>query len=104
MISPAEAFRAEINAGIARNDYLLGIVFTTPPARRDDLSRLEGISASECHALEAYGVHSFKQIGFWDRDHADEFARRLGLKDKARATKWIGQAIKLLQETGGGAS
>ena len=103
-ISPAEAFRAEISAGIARNDYLLGIVFTTPPAQRDDLSKLDGISASECDALEAYGVHSFKQIGFWDHDHADEFARRLGLKDRARAAKWIGQAVKLHQESGGAAS
>jgi hypothetical protein len=104
LISAAEAFRAEINAGIVRNDYLLGIVFNTPPAQRDDLSKLDGISAAECDALRAYGVHSFKQIGLWDREHADEFARRLGLKDKARAAKWIDQAVKLLQESRGGAS
>jgi len=103
-ISPADAFRAELSAGIARNDYLLGIVFTTPPAQRDDLSRLNDITASECDALRAYGVHTFKQIGLWDRDHAEEFARRLGLRDKSRAAKWIREAVKLHQESGGGPS
>ncbi len=103
-ISPGEAFHVELSGGTVRNDYLLGIVFNTPPQPCDDLSKLEGITESERNGLEAYGVHRFKQIAFWDHDHADEFARRIGLKDKRRAINWIGQASRFLQETGGAVS
>jgi hypothetical protein len=103
-ISPAEAFRSELNGGLVRNDFLLGIVFNAPPEPCDDLSKLDGISGREREALEAYGVHRFKQIAFWDDDQAEEFARRLGLKDRGRAIRWIGQAARLIQASGGAPS
>lgn len=103
-VAPSEAFHAELTGGIVRNDYLLGIVFINPPQQCDDLSKLDGITRPERETLEAFGVHRFKQIAYWNHDHAEEFARRLGLRNKERAVKWIGQAASLCQETGGAPS
>ena len=93
--NPSDIYRAELDSGIVRNDFLLGIVFKNVPAHPDELGEIRGIDTSVQSALQSFGVHTFKQIALWTHDQADEFTRRLGLNMPGVSARWIHEAREL---------
>ena len=96
--SVTDFFRTQIQDGRVRNDFLLGVLYRQPPEHADDLARIVGLPHDALHALHGYGVHTFEQISYWSHDQAEEFARRLGLKNRHEPLKWVAQAEKLVAE------
>ena len=94
-LNPADIYRAELDSGLVRNDFLLGIVFRNTPDHADDLGRIRGIDPGVQSSLQSLGVHTFRQIALWTHDQADEFTRRLGLHMPGVSARWIHDAREL---------
>lgn len=77
----------------------LGIVYRTPPAGADDLTRIPGIGELVAAWLRDCGVYRFRQIADWSMDNAQAFAVRLDLPvERILQEGWISKAAALAEE------
>ncbi len=95
------AFTAELDAGNARVDDDLGLLFDAPPAAADDLTRIKGIATVLNRKLNDFGVYTYRQIAGWDESVVGEFSKRLSFKDRVQRDDWVGQARRLHSEING---
>lgn len=94
----------EQSGGRMRHDEVLGMVYTQPPKRKDDLKRISGIAQVLEKKLNAFGVYTYRQIMEWDPVAVAEFSKLLSFRDRIERDDWIGQARSLQYETYGRAA
>ena len=92
------------SGGRMRRDEVLGMVYTQPPKRKDDLKRISGIAQVLEKKLNAFGVYTYRQIMEWDAVAVAEFSKLLSFRDRIERDDWIGQARGLHYETYGRAA
>ena len=90
--------------GRLRRDEVLGLVYTQPPKRKDDLKRISGIAQVLEKKLNAFGVYTYRQIMEWDEVAIAEFSKLLSFRDRIERDDWTGQARNLQYETYGRAA
>ena len=90
--------RETMPAGSTRHDSLLGIVYTMPPERSDDLQRISGVGEALEKKLNALGVYSFKQVMDWDDVAVAEISKLLSFEDRVVREEWREQARELFKE------
>lgn len=95
---------AENSGGRMRRDEVLGMVYTQPPKRKDDLKRITGIAQVLEKKLNAFGVYTYRQIMQWDVVAVEEFSKLLSFRDRIDRDDWIRQARDLHEETYGRAA
>ena len=84
------------SGGRLRRDELLGIVYTQPPKRKDDLKKITGIAQVLEKKLNAFGVYTYRQIMEWDAVAVAEFSKLLSFRrDRIDRDNWIEQARDL---------
>lgn len=100
--SEYESRIAEAYGGAQGGAFLklpLGIVYRTPPAGADDLTRIPGIGELVAVWLRDCGVYRFRQIADWSMDNVRAFAGRLDLPvERILQEGWIGKAAALADE------
>ena len=64
-----------------RTDKTFGLLYETPPADKDDLSRLAGIDAAAAARLNAAGIYKFDQMKSLDDKQAMKLAEKFQLPD-----------------------
>jgi NADH-quinone oxidoreductase subunit E len=79
-------------------------VYTQPPARQDDLTRIRGIVEPLENQLHALGVYTYQQIMDWDTAAASEYSRLLSCSDSIAREGWIEQAARLHRQLYGRAA
>lgn len=89
------AFEQDLNAGNARLDDTLGLVFDTAPPDSDDLTKIKGIATVLNGKLNGFGIYTYRQIAAWDDEVVEEFSNRLSFKDRVQRDDWVGQAKRL---------
>ena len=94
----------EDTGGRLRRDEVLGMVYTQPPKRKDDLKRISGIAQVLEKKLNAFGVYTYRQIMEWDSVAVAEFSKLLSFRDRIERDDWMGQARNLYYETYGRAA
>ena len=94
----------EASGGRMRRDDVLGMVYTQPPKRKDDLKRISGIAQVLEKKLNAFGVYTYRQIMEWDPVAVAEFSKLLSFRDRIERDDWVGQARNLHYETYGRAA
>ena len=94
----------EETGGRMRHDEVLGMVYTQPPKRKDDLKRISGIAQVLEKKLNAFGVYTYRQIMEWDPVAVAEFSKLLSFRDRIERDDWIGQARNLHYEAYGRAA
>lgn len=92
------------SGGRMRRDDVLGMVYTQPPKRKDDLKRISGIAQVLEKKLNAFGVYTYRQIMEWDAVAIAEFSKLLSFRDRIDRDDWIGQARNLQYENYGRAA
>lgn len=92
------------SGGRMRRDEVLGMVYTQPPKRKDDLKRISGIAQVLEKKLNAFGVYTYRQIMDWDSVAVAEFSKLLSFRDRIERDDWIGQARNLHYEVYGRAA
>lgn len=91
----SSAFAADLDAGNARVDDALGVLFDAPPEAADDLTKIKGIATVLNGKLNDFGVYTYRQIAAWDEDIVAAFSKRLSFRDRVVRDDWIGQAKRL---------
>ena len=92
------------SGGRMRRDEVLGLVYTQPPKRKDDLKRISGIAQVLEKKLNAFGVYTFRQIMEWDNVAIAEFSKLLAFRDRIERDDWTGQARNLFYDRYGRAA
>ena len=87
------------HAAVMRNDDRRGMIYTRPPAERDDLKRISGVAEKLEQRLNDFGVYKYEQIMNWDENIVAEFSRLLAFKDRISSDDWVSQAQDLFDET-----
>lgn len=77
-------------------DPKLGLIYKTPPEKKDDLTALRGIAKVLEKRLHEFGIYTYAQIAAWDEDHIREFSARLAFKDRIHREHWVEQARQLV--------
>ena len=90
---------ARPNTDAMRNDDRRGMIYTRPPAIRDDLKRISGVAEKLEQRLNDFGVYTYEQIMHWDEEIVAEFGRLLAFKDRILRDDWVAQARMLYNET-----
>ena len=85
-------------ADAMRNDDRRGMIYTRPPAVRDDLKRISGVAEKLEQRLNDFGVYTYEQIMHWDEEIVAEFGRLLAFKDRIVRDDWVAQARMLYNE------
>lgn len=85
-------------ADAMRNDDRRGMIYTRPPAVRDDLKRISGVAEKLEQRLNDFGVYTYEQIMHWDDEIVAEFGRLLAFKDRIVRDDWVSQARMLYNE------
>ena len=78
-----------------RRDERRGMIYTRPPAVRDDLKRISGVAEKLEQRLNDFGIYRYEQIMNWDDEVVQEFGRLLAFKDRIVRDDWVGQARQL---------
>lgn len=94
----AAAFSEELDAGFARQEEDLGIIYNQRPDTVDDLKLVKGVAKILEQKLHNFGIHRFKQIALWTDTAAREFGAKLSFRDRIFRDDWIAQAKKFHQE------
>jgi predicted flap endonuclease-1-like 5' DNA nuclease len=79
----------QVNAGESRNYKVLGV---SPPAARDELTRIVGIGAASEKSLHEIGVTRFEQIAKWTDEDIASVEERLQSKGSIKREGWVRQA------------
>jgi predicted flap endonuclease-1-like 5' DNA nuclease len=79
-------------------DAKLGLVYKTPPAKPDDLTKMKGIARVLEQRLHEFGIYTYEQIASWTEDQIKELSSRLAFKDRIHREKWVEQAKRLHEE------
>ncbi len=82
-------------SSIRRIDPILGVVYTSPPKRRDNLKLISGVGEALERKLNRLGVFKFEQIMRWDSHAVKEFSNILAFKGQIEREGWIQQATEL---------
>lgn len=76
----------------------LGLIFTSVPARIDDLKRITGVGPALEKRLNAAGIYQFAQIKSWTKSTIENLDQQLSLRGRIRRDKWVAQARQLAAE------
>ncbi len=72
---------------------VLGMVYSAPPAERDDLQRIAGIGEALEQKLNQVGVYSYEQIMNWNETTIDSFSNLIDLEDQITRDGWVAQRV-----------
>ncbi|MDB6074067.1 MAG: ribosomal protein [Verrucomicrobiaceae bacterium] len=86
------AFSTELAAGVAVSDPDLGILLRSQPDRWDDLTLLRGVGEVLQQRLHDEGVHTFKQIAYWNDANVEAFSSKIEARDRIEREHWVTQA------------
>ena len=86
---------ADATGGRLRRDEVLGMVYTQPPKRKDDLKEISGVAQVLERKLNAFGVYTYRQIMDWDSVAVEEFSKLLSFRERIERDDWVGQARSL---------
>ncbi len=75
-----------------------GVIYTREPERKDDLTRISGISKVVEERLNEFGIFTYAQVMDWRPAVVDEFSKLLGLPDQITRDNWLGQARRIHDE------
>ncbi len=76
-------------------DPKLGLIYKSPPEKKDDLTALKGIAKVLEQRLHDIGIYTYAQIAAWDEDRIKEVSARLAFKDRIQREHWVEQARQL---------
>ena len=62
------------------------------PAKKDDLTKINGIDSALAKRLNEIGVFAFEQIANWSPDDVVGRSYQLGFKYRVDSENWLGQA------------
>jgi predicted flap endonuclease-1-like 5' DNA nuclease len=79
----------------AREDSLIGLLFTSPPDQRDNLQQIKGIGPVMERKLNELGIYTLAQVMSWNSAAVEEVSRRLGVTGRIQRENWIEQARQL---------
>ncbi len=74
---------------------VLGMVYSSPPAERDNLQRISGISEALESKLNQVGVYSYEQIMHWDETVIEAVSSLIDAADRMTRDGWVAQARAL---------
>ncbi len=91
-IDAETAFSTELADGTAVSDPHLGILLRSQPDRWDDLTLLRGVGEVLQQRLHDQGVHTFKQIAYWNDTNVEAFSSKIEARDRIQREHWVTQA------------
>lgn len=92
VVDAQSAFAAELAEGTAVSDPVLGILLRFQPERWDDLTLLRGVGEVLQQRLHDHGVHTFKQIAYWNEANVEAFSSKIEARDRIQREHWVTQA------------
>ncbi len=92
VVDAQAAFAGELADGTAVADPNLGILLRSQPDRWDDLTLLRGVGEVLQQRLHDHGVHTFKQIAYWNEANVEAFSSKIEARDRIQREHWVAQA------------
>ena len=85
----------KIGSSNTKEDDTLGLLFTSPPDKQDDLREISGLGPKFAEKLNELGIYQFAQIATWKAKTIDAIAEQIGAGPRIRKEKWVQQAKRL---------
>lgn len=76
-------------------DEGFGWVYTSPPAKSDNLKWILGIGEILEEQLNALGIYTFSQINQWTPEMVNQVSKKLAFRDRIEREDWVTQASRL---------